>query len=136
MPYALIAIGVAMVVTGVQNTYAALGTQLQSDGVAFLKWGVAIGIVGAGGYVSDLQGLSRAFLGLILIAMVLSNTKTGSGFLGNLLNAINAGPATTGKSAISGAAGSTGTSTPSITVTPYTGPMGQGGAELGAIFGG
>jgi len=95
MPYALIAIGVAMVVTGVQNTYAALGAQLQSDGVAFLKWGVAIGMVGAAGYVQDLRQLSRAFLGLILISMILSNSKTGAGFFGNLKNAINAGPATT-----------------------------------------
>lgn len=95
MPYALILIGTMMVVTGVQNTYAAFGAQLQTDGVAFLKWGIAIGGVGAMGYVPDLQGLSRAMLALILIAMILANSKTGAGFFGNLTNAINKGPTTT-----------------------------------------
>jgi len=121
-----------MVVTGVQNTYAALGAQLQSDGVAFLKWGVAIGIVGAGGYVSDLQGLSRAFLGLILIAMILSNSKSGQGFLGNLLNAINAGPATAPAAPGSGGGSSVAAT---ITVPAAATPNNIVATEFGALSG-
>ena len=92
MPYALIAIGVIMMVTGVQNTYSAMASQLQTDGVAFLKWMIAFGVIGGVGYVQDLQNLSRMFMTLMIIAVLLSNSKTGLGFFGNLQNAINAGP--------------------------------------------
>ncbi len=92
MAYALIAIGIIMMVTGVQNTYSAMASQLQTDGVAFSKWMIAFGMIGAAGYVEDLKNLSRMFMALMIIALVLSNSKSGVGFFGNLNNAINAGP--------------------------------------------
>jgi len=88
MPLALIASGLILIITGVQNTYAQMGAQIQMDGAAFLKWLVAIMAVGALGYVNELRQFSHWFLALILIAMVLSN----KGFFNKFTAAINAGP--------------------------------------------
>lgn len=94
MPYALIVIGLAMIVTAANNTHVQLATQLRSDGTAFLKYLVAFGIVGSAGYVDSLRVLSRTFMLLIVLAMILANSKTGRGFFGNLQDAITQGPAT------------------------------------------
>lgn len=91
MPYVLIMIGVVMVVTATQNTYAQFGRQLQSDSIGFAKFAAAIGIVGAAGYVEDLRGLSRAFMGLIILSIVLANGKNG--LFSNISKAISQGPA-------------------------------------------
>lgn len=91
MPYALVIIGLIMVITGILNTYAQLATQLQSDFTgqkSFIVWIIALGSVGALGYVKDLRQFSHYFMALILIALVLSN----KGFFANFTAAIAAGP--------------------------------------------
>lgn len=107
MPYALILIGVVLVITAAQNTYAQFAQQLQSDAGGFAKFAVAIGIVGAAGYVEDLRGISRAFMGLIVLSIILANGKNG--LFANLQNAVSQGPALitppTDASAASGNAG-------------------------------
>lgn len=114
MPFLLIIAGLLMVVTAANNTHAQMAAQLGKDGTEFSKWLVAFGIVGGLGYVDDLRNLSRAFMALILISLVLSNSKTGRGVIGNFQDAINAGP------------------TP-IAPAPSTGSNGQGSANQ--IFG-
>lgn len=89
MPYALVIIGLVLVVTGVRNTHLQMAAQLQSDAVPFTKTAIAIGMVGALGYVDELRGLSRLFMALIILALFLAN----KGFFGKLQEAINAGPA-------------------------------------------
>lgn len=92
MPYALIIIGIVMVVTAAQNTHSQLASQLKGDFIGqqnFTKWIIAIGGVGALGYVDELRGLSRAFMALIVIALFLSNT----GVIAKFQQAINSGPA-------------------------------------------
>lgn len=89
MPFALIIVGAIMIVTGSNGTNAQLSAQLKTDVVGFTKWMVAIGMIGAMGYIHDLQGLSRAFMTLILIAVVLSNR----GVFAKFKEAIDAGPA-------------------------------------------
>lgn len=92
MPYALIVIGLAMVLSGVNGCYAALGSQLKTDFTGsqnFVIWVLAIMAVGAIGYVKDLREFSHYFLALIILAMVLSN----KGFFANFSQAINQGPA-------------------------------------------
>lgn len=91
MPFMLILVGLVLVITGIQNTYAALGAQLQKDlfgSKGFLVWTVAIFAVGLLGYVQGWEKFSRYFLALILIAIILANSKgqTSGGFFGNLLN--------------------------------------------------
>jgi hypothetical protein len=88
MPYALIVIGIAMIIAGARNTYQQLGTQLVADFRGFVWWLLAILIVGALGYVPAFKPVTRAFLVLILIVMVLRN----GGFAQQFLTALQKGP--------------------------------------------
>lgn len=76
MPFALLLIGLVLVVSGVKNTLGELATTVKSDFSGegnFFYWITAIGAVGAVGYIPSARTFSRMFLTLILVAMVLSN---------------------------------------------------------------
>lgn len=93
MPFMLIVIGLVLVITSIQNTYSALGQQLQKDLVGpqgFIVWALALIAVGALGYVNGWEKFSRWFLALILIAIVLAQSKRagGAGLFGNALTQI------------------------------------------------
>jgi hypothetical protein len=108
MPFALVVIGLLMIVTGINNTYSQFGAQLQKD-AGFLPWALAIFVVGLIGNISDLRTFSHYFMALILISVILANSKQGSaGFFSNLSAAIKAGPtapqATAASSSSSGVA--------------------------------
>lgn len=75
MAFVLTITGLILVVTGVRNTYSQFGALLVSDFVgpqSFTAWALAIGLVGAAGYVPQLRSLSHWFLALILISIFLS----------------------------------------------------------------
>lgn len=88
MPFALVIIGLIMVVSGVKGTHEALGAQLRSDFQPFVMWMAAIGAIGALGYVPELRRFSHYFMALIIVGMVLSN----KGFFPRLMDAIKKGP--------------------------------------------
>lgn len=91
MPFALITLGLLMIVTGARNTHAQFGQQVANDVTGprgFLVWLLAIGSVGALGYIKDLRQFSHYFLALILISMILSN----KGFFQKFTEGFNAGP--------------------------------------------
>jgi hypothetical protein len=88
MPYALVIIGLLMIITGVLNTYAAFATQLQNDMGGFIVWVIALGAVGALGYVENLRTFSHYFMALILIALILNN----KGVFANFQKAMASGP--------------------------------------------
>lgn len=91
MAFVLVIAGMLMIVTGAKGTYAQFGAQVASDFTGpgnFTYWLAAIGSVGALGYVDALRTVSRLFLALILIAMVLAN----KGFFNQLTAALNKGP--------------------------------------------
>lgn len=116
MPFALVIIGLTLVVTGAKNTYAPLGTQLVKDftGPAnFTYWLVAIGAIGSVGYIPALRDLTRYFMALVIIAMFLSN----KGFFQKFSDALKAGP---GKSASAG----------STTTANNANPLGSGQVSL------
>lgn len=80
MPFAFMIVGLVLVVTGLQNTYATLGAQLQKDlfgPQGFIVWAIALIFVGLLGYVQELAKFSRWFLALILIAIILAQYKNG-----------------------------------------------------------
>lgn len=90
MPFALLTIGLIFVVVGFQDTYKQFGNQVVSDFTgqkSFFWWLVAIGAVGALGYVKDLRTFSRAFMALIVVSIFLSN----QGFFQNFISGINTG---------------------------------------------
>lgn len=76
MPFALVLIGLLMIVTGVRNTHAAFGKQIVSDFTGpqnFTTWILAIGAMGSLGYIEALRPLSRTFMTLIIISFILKN---------------------------------------------------------------
>ncbi|SRR5216684_428138 len=93
MPFVLVIAGILMIVTGAQGTYSQFATQVGKDFTGpgnFVYWVASIGAIGAVGYVESLQTISRLLIGLVIIAMVLSN----KGFFAKFQAALNAGPTT------------------------------------------
>lgn len=91
MPFALVIIGLVMIVTGAKDTHEAFGKQLVSDFTGpgnFTFWIASLGGIGALGYFPALRDFSRAFMALILIGMVLANR----GFFNQFSAAMQAGP--------------------------------------------
>lgn len=78
MPFFFVFVGVLLIVTGVKDTYVALGNQIVKDFTGpsnFFVWVLALGAVGSLGYVEKLRPFSNAFMVLILLAMVLTNSN-------------------------------------------------------------
>lgn len=99
MPFALILIAAIFIVTGFKGTTSQFLTNFASDIQGFVIWVVAIGVIGAIGYVPGLKKVSDGFLALILLAMFLSN----KGFFANFNQQIrNPVPASTGANSATG----------------------------------
>lgn len=89
MPFVLVIAGLLMVVTGARGTYQQFGSQLAKDfNGQFLYFAAAILFVGALGYVESLRRISRLFMALILIVLVLANR----GFFDKFTQALKTGP--------------------------------------------
>lgn len=94
MPFAFLIVGTVMVIAGVRGTSQDLVTLVKGDLTgtnSYLYWIVAILAVGSVGYVPSLKPVSRAFLALILIVLVLKvgNPQSGNGgFFQQFENAI------------------------------------------------
>jgi len=76
VPFALVTIGLLLIITGAKNTYPQFGAQLRADFTGpgnFTYWLVALGAVGAVGYIPKLRNVSTAFLALILVGMIVRN---------------------------------------------------------------
>lgn len=106
MPFLLVFIGLIMIVTGARNTHEAFAKQLQSDFTGpnnFLTWIVAIGAIGALGYIDKLRSFSHYFMALVILSLLLSN----GGFFAQFSKALATGPvAATAKGADGVAVGS------------------------------
>ncbi|MGH7955117.1 MAG: hypothetical protein ACREOZ_04070 [Gloeomargaritales cyanobacterium] len=84
MPFAFIIVGTVLVISGVRGTSQQLLTLVKGDlqgKNGYLYWLVAILIIGSVGYIPNFKGLSRAFLALVLIVLVLKegNPSNGNG---------------------------------------------------------
>jgi len=76
MPLVLITVGVIFLVTAVNGTSSAFLSLLKSDFIGqdnFTYWLISIVIVGALGYVDELEPFADGFLALIVIMLLLSN---------------------------------------------------------------
>lgn len=89
MPFALLVIGVILIITAIRNTYAQFGSQLVGDFTgsgSFLYWFAAIAIIGLIGYAPGFEKPSRYLMALILLVFFLKN---GTGFWSQFTSAIN-----------------------------------------------
>jgi flagellar biosynthesis component FlhA len=96
MPFALVFIGLVMIVTGAKGTQSALGRQLVTDFTGqgnFFYWFAAIGTLGALGSIPGFKPFSRMFMTLIIVAMVLRN----GGVFDKFMQAIKEGPVSPSK---------------------------------------
>ena len=87
MPFALLLIGALLVTAGVRNKLDELGALLAGDFSGegnFFYWVGGIGALGAVGYYRPLQNVSRLFLFLIIVSMLLSD----QGFFAKLQEAL------------------------------------------------
>lgn len=90
MSLALLVIGIVFVVAAVRGTTSGengLFTLLQGDFTGsnnFLYWLLALGLIGAIGYIPKLKSFSTAFLVLVIAAILLSH----KGFFADLQSAI------------------------------------------------
>jgi hypothetical protein len=99
MGISFVLVGIALVVTGIQNTYQAAGSEIYTDVVGtstsgqstngFIAWLIAIAAVGALGYIPALRTFSTWFMALIVLAIFLSK---GKGFFTQFSAALKSGP--------------------------------------------
>jgi hypothetical protein len=82
-----------MVVTGARDTHRQFAAELKTDMGAFVWWIIALGLIGSLGYVKALAPFSKAFLVLVILVMILAQSRNGTGgFFEQLNRAIQAGP--------------------------------------------
>lgn len=136
MPFGLIVIGLLLIITGFQNTYAQFGSQLEKDFTGsgnFFYWIVAIGSVGALGYNKTLEPFSRAFMALILVGIFLSN----KGFFSRINSDILSGSETQALPAggVAAAGGASGGGGSGSGIGGVIGDV-EGVAKIASFFGG
>lgn len=127
MPFFLVTLGVILVAVGANNTYAQFLAQLKADALPFSGYVIAIGGVGALGYIDKLRELSHYIMALIIISLILSNKGFFNTFTSAIKNPVapqsnaTGGPAATGSTATPGPAPSPGTpgALPSGFGTPF-----------------
>lgn len=88
MSLALLVIGIVFVVAAVRGQTEELFSLLRGDFTGsnnFLYWLLALGLVGAIGYIPKLKSFSTTFLVLVIVAILLSH----KGFFADLQSAIN-----------------------------------------------
>ena len=82
MPFVLIFIGLCLLITAMNGTYAELGTQLKNDifgsgsGPSFIWWFAALAVLGFIGYIPAVRKPANIFGVLVVIGMILA-TKGG-----------------------------------------------------------
>lgn len=117
MPLLLIFIGLLLVITGFQDSYKALGSQVQKDFTGqdnFFYWLLALAALGALGYFNKLKTFSDVIMGLIILVMIVSKNQ-GVTFFENLIPSLQQGSTTPAapigtpvQGAVGGSAGSGG----------------------------
>lgn len=102
MPFVFIIIGIVFLVSGVRGQSSTLVTLVEGDLTGtnnFAYWILSILLIGAIGYVEDLRMLSRGFLILVIVVLVLNENKKDSGQGGLLASFTSAFNSITGKAA-------------------------------------
>src|ERR1700677_3290916 len=98
MPFLFLVFGTVMVVSAARNTQTQLIGLLKSDFTGngnFIYWLISILAIGAVGYIPDLKPVSRAFLVLVVIVLILKNGGVFTQFTSALSSTTKAQPNST-----------------------------------------
>ena len=132
MPFALVFIGLMMIVSGARDTHQAFGAQLTKDFTGpgnFTYWLVALGGLGAIGYIDKIRPLSHAFMALVIISMILSN----GGFFAKFTAAIQGGPIAPEPGSTSGGSAAAAPTVSTATANDGTGTFDYTSGQTGAF---
>lgn len=94
MPFALLIIGLFLLIAGVRNTQDQLFTLIHGDFTGadnFIFWLLSILVIGSIGYVQKLKPVSTGFLVLIVLVLFLrkgNSSGIGGGFFSQFTSAI------------------------------------------------
>lgn len=94
MPFALIIIGVVLLVSVIRNTQGDLYSLLVHDFTGannFIFWAFSILVIGSIGYIPKLKTLSNVFIALVILVLILTKGKPsapGGGFFQQLITAL------------------------------------------------
>jgi hypothetical protein len=116
MPFALLIIGVVLVVAGARQKQGDLFNLLLGDFTGannFLFWFVSILIIGALGYVPKLKPLSTGLLVLVILVLFLTKgnpSGVGGGFFGQFTSALKGTESSSNSAASTAASNSSNTS--------------------------
>lgn len=113
MPFALLMIGVVLIISAINNTQSQLVVLLKNDftGQAnFIYWIAALLIIGAIGYVEKLKPVSDGFLVLVILVLLLSRGNPQFNSAGGFFKQLQAALGTTGNTGVSVGIGGTGVS--------------------------
>lgn len=96
MPFALTFTGLMLIITGFQDTYKQFGTLVRGDftgsgGNNFIWWMLSVAVIGGLGYIKSLETFSRAFMGLILLVLVIAMYKQNPGVFASISSGVAAG---------------------------------------------
>jgi len=91
MPFALVIIGLLMVISGIMNTHTQLGKQLREEFTGpgnFTWWLLVMVFIGGLGYVERLRPVASAFLVLVIVSLFIAN----KGVFAKATQALQSGP--------------------------------------------
>lgn len=89
MPFALLVVGLVLIISGVRGTQSDLFASVKGDFTGsnnFVYWALSILVVGALGYVPTLRPLSRGFIVLIVVGLLFN--KANGGFFNEFQSAL------------------------------------------------
>ncbi len=100
MPFLFLIAGIVMIISAVRGTNDQLVSLLKDDFTGkgnFIYWSLAILAIGSIGYIQELKPVSRAFLVLIVVVLVLDNRSVFAQFVQavSTTQSVNAGKAST-----------------------------------------
>lgn len=92
MPFAFIIVGLVLLIAGVRNTVTQLTALVKGDLTgtgSFVPWIVSILIIGALGYIKPIAPISRMFLVLVIVVLILKDGNPAKNSNGGLFASFN-----------------------------------------------
>lgn len=94
MPFFLLAIGFIALVAAIRGNQDDLLTVIKSDLTGpnnFFLWIAAVVLIVALGQIKSLRGISDAFLGLVILVIIVANNKNGKNILESFVSQVKRG---------------------------------------------